>query len=220
MKLSTIIRQARNGELKGLSDIDKTDSVIVDYINMALVVLYSRFMLSTEEAIVHLRAGKTVYKFDGTDNDVLIKDSAGNDVPVPYGDVLAITEAFDEKGKIPINDDNCEFGIFTISYDAIQVPVTASDSFISIIYKKAPVEIEFEEDVTDPEAVSVRLPRGLQEALLHYIGYRAHGSLNGDINAENNTHLMRFEKACKLALDQGVVPMDNPTRNVSSKGFL
>ena len=61
MKLSTIISQARSGELKSLSSKDKTDEVIVNYINLALIALYSRFTLRTEEAIVALADGKTLY---------------------------------------------------------------------------------------------------------------------------------------------------------------
>ena len=43
MKLSQIIKQARYGELANMSEEAKSDTVIVNYINIALVALYSRF---------------------------------------------------------------------------------------------------------------------------------------------------------------------------------
>jgi hypothetical protein len=46
----------------------------------------------------------------------------------------------------------------------------------------------------------------MAEALLHYVGYRAHGSYDADIKTENNTHYMRFEASCKKLKDLGYAP--------------
>lgn len=289
MMLDVVIDQARNGELKGLSAVDKTNAVIIGYINLAMVALYSKFILVTEEAIVTLAAGKTMYRMDGSDDAVkiiingttsytttgstqtvttavdeivyyavasgstgtgtvesyyrsktvqvgvdldtelfatdttnweYISISTDYQATIPVDDILNLVSAYDEVGPIPINDDTTNAGIYTMSYDTIQVPVTETGAFISIIYKKTPKSIATTLDSGLFATTDVKIPRGLLEPMLHYIGYRAHGSLDGNIQAENNTHLMRFENACKEAEALGVVPLDNITRDVSEKGFI
>ena len=216
MKLSTILRKARSGELKSLSTKDKTDVVVIDFINTGLTALYSKFQLKTEEAIVTLSSGKTLYKLDGTDSDVNVSG-----LPIEADTVLQIIEASDEVRTIGINDDDDEMGIFTPSYDSIQVPVATNGTYISLIYKTNPVLVEFI-DVGDgtAEEAEIPLPAALEIQLLHYVGYRAHGSVNGEIGAENNTHLMRFESSCKEAARLGIVPTDTYSRDVTRKGFV
>lgn len=242
MKLDKIINLARNGELKGLSEVDKTDEVITGYINLAMIALYGRFQLDTEEAVISLRDHKTMYRLDGTDPDVKIRNATGQEVPVPEDDVMTIVEAFDEKGPIPINDEDNDYSIHTVAYNMLQVPVTATGNFISIVYKKAPKYVsrleelegggaEEEDVITDlinggtadtvfGQYANINIPKALLEPLLHYVGYRAHGSLNGSIEAENNTHLMRFEKACDDVRKLSLVPLDNTARPVTRKGFV
>ena len=67
----------------------------------------------------------------------------------------------------------------------------------------------------------VALPTVLLEPLLHYIGYRAHGAVNGSIQAENSTHYTRYEAACNKVLEMGGLPADdNSTTALYRKGFL
>ena len=54
MRLKMIIANARNRELKNLSPKDKTDEVIVSYINIAMMELYSIFQLRSDELVLNL----------------------------------------------------------------------------------------------------------------------------------------------------------------------
>jgi len=220
MKLSFILRQARSGELKSLSPKDKTDDVIIDYLNLALLALYSRFPIEVEEAIIALKDGKTIYRLDGTDTDVTVTGTDGNPQVITSDSVMTIIEAYDEASKIPLNDEDNEFSIHTPSYDIVQVPLSATGSYISIIYKKNPTIITYEAPGGVLVDKDVKLPMGLLEPLLHYIGYRAHGSLDGNINAENNTHLMRFEQSCKRIEMLGIITQDDLGRKNSDTGFI
>ncbi len=215
MNLSTIIRQARNGELKSLSTKDKTDEVIVDYINLAMIALYGRFQLEIGEALITLYVGnavKTIYSLDGiTDTDY---------VDVSDGAVMTILTAYDEAGEIPINDDSNPLGIFTIGINSIQVPLAVNSETISLIYKIEPTEIVYVDDNGSATEAVVNIPKVLLEPMLHYIGYRAHGSVDGNVQAENNTHLMRFESSCKRVDALGLVPTNQYNRNVNVKGFM
>lgn len=216
MNLTTVISYARSGELSDIATAKKTDQKIVDYINLALLDMYSRWMLNTEEIIISLRDGKTTYSLDGTDSDVQV-----NNQNIVAGSILTLVEARDEEKPIPINDDNDLSGIFQISYDKLQVPLTANQSYISVIYKPTPTTIAF---VDAGEGVAtnqiIPLPMGLLQPLLKFIAYRAHMSLNTSGVNEASQHFIEYEQACALVQSRGVVPMDQITRDVDTKGFV
>lgn len=210
MKMSTIIKQARRGELSGLSDKVKTDEAIVDYVNRALVAIYNRFQLRTEEAVITLRDGKTIYRLDGTDADVSM--TAANEF-------IGITEAFDEVSKIPVNDDSDDRSVYTVGYNAVQVPLTATGAYISIVYRASAVEVEY--DALDQEGFdNVPLPNSLMDALLNYVAYVAHKSYDDPTQANSINYLNLFNTSCKEAENFGLIPTDSYNRDVSVKGFL
>ena len=220
MKLSFIIQQARNGELAGLSKIDKTDEKIVGYLNSALIALYNRFQLATEEAIITLRPDilKTVYTLDSVDADVKVNGQA-----MPVGDFMSIICAYNENGsQISVNDDNDPFSIYTVAYNQVQIPLLEERSYVSVVYRRNPELVVFV-DAGQGEAqdAEVKLPLQLLEPALHYIGYRAHGSVDGSIQAETNTHYTRFVAACNQAEILGVITADDTAhRSVEAKGFV
>ena len=220
MKLSFILGQARSGELKPLSPKDKTDEVVVGYINLALIALYTRFQLRTEEAIVSLHAmpAKTIYTLGPSDSDVKVDGR-----PMPADDCMTILEVYGENGElIPVNDDRDPLSIYTISYNKIQVPLLDDNTYLSVIYKKNPTLVTYTDDGNGNAAeTDVDLPVALLEPMLHYIGYRAHGSVNGDIRAETNSHYMRYEASCNKVLEMGGLTADDMTMaTVQQKGYV
>lgn len=212
MELSKVLRRARTTELKQLSDKDKTDEVLIGYVNMALEDMYSRFMLSTEEIIISLQDGKTLYKLDGTDPDVTVRGAT-----IDPDDILMLVQAFDEKGEIPLNDDNDDTSIYTVSYDMVQVPVTANQTYISIIYKPVPVEVMYDEVEGVLVEQNVRLPRGLLAALMQFLAFKAGASRDENDSTNYET---QYENECQKALDRGIVPQDHLSKKVAQKGFL
>lgn len=208
--MSTIIKQARRGELSGLSDKAKTDEAIVDYVNRALVAIYNRFQLRTEEAVIALRDGKTIYKLDGTDADVSM--TAANEF-------IGITEAFDEVGKIPVNDDSDDRSVYTVGYNAVQVPLTATGAYISVMYRASAVEIDYS-TIAEEGYDNVPLPNSLMDALLNYVAYVAHKSYDDPTQTNSVNYLNLFNNSCKEAENFGLVPTDSYARDVSVKGFL
>ena len=210
MKISTIIKQARRGELSGISDKAKTDEAIVDYINRALTAIYNRFQLRNEEAIITLVDGKTIYRLDGSDADVSM---------TAVNEFISITKAFDEAGEIPINDDSDDRSIYTVGYNAVQVPLTATGSYISVVYRAGATEIEYsalEEEGFD----NVPLPNSLMEALLNYVAYVAHKSYDDPTQANSISYLKLFNESCREAENFGLVPADTYSRDISVKGFV
>ncbi len=220
MKLSLVIRQARSGELASVSIKNTTDEKIVDYLNLALIALYNRFQLATEEAIITLRPDipKTVYTFDSTDADVKV---AGQ--PMVDDSFMAVVAAWDEDGvQISINDNSDPRSIFTVGYNQVQVPLLGDMAHVSVIYRTNPPLVEYVDDGNGNAVdTNIKLPMQLLEAALHYIGYRAHGAIDGSIQAETSTHYTRFVAACNLAAELGVLTADDVVnKSFHSKGFL
>jgi len=219
MKLSFIIEQARSGELAGLSDKKYTDRTIVSYINLAMIALYNRFELATEEAIITLRPDipKTVYTLASSDEDVKV---AGH--PIVDYTFKNIVAAFNEDGtEIGINSETDPFSIYTVAYNKVQVPLLSTNTYISVLYRCNPEAITFVDDgngnAVDTE---VAMPTQLLEAALHYIGYRAHGALNGNVQAENSTHYTRYLAACALVDTLGVITANSTDETtVAEKGY-
>jgi len=220
MKLSFLLEQARSGELDAISKKDKTDRKVITYVNLAMIALYNRFQLATEEAIVTLRPDivKTVYTMDASDGDVTVSGAA-----MPDNDFMAIVAAFNEDGtEIKVNDEEDPLSIFTVAYNKVQIPLLGTNAYVSVIYRKNPTLITYVDDGDgNAEDVDIALPVQLLEAALHYIGYRAHGAINGEIAAENNTHFTRYIAACNLAETLGIITADDTSRiAVNKKGFV
>lgn len=219
MKLSLILQQARSGELSSLSAKDKTDEKIVTYINLALIALYGRFQLSSEEAIITLRPDitKVIYTLDSSDHDVKVGTRYMTDE-----EFMSIVAAFDESGnQLVVNDNKDVTSILTVGYNQVQIPLLDYSGYVSIIYRKNPDLVVYVDNSGSATEADVNLPLQLLEALLHYVGYRAHGAVDGNINTENNTHYMRFEKACQRAEELGVMTADDTmSLSVQAKGYV
>jgi hypothetical protein len=212
MTLADVIDYAKYAELAQLSVVKQLDSTttaevvkaekqIISYINLALIELYKRFNLRTEQTVVVLDMYETMYTLD---------------IP-ELNEILA---AYDEKGRqYFINSENDELSILTPNFNTIQVPNPVQDEAIFIIYSAAPVRLVWQEDLT---LQTVKVPPNMLEPLLHYVGYRAHGALNGEINAENNTHYMRFESSCAKLKEMGVFSDDALVAGtkLEDKGFV
>ena len=216
MRLKRIIANARNRELKNLSPKDKTDEVIVNYINIALVELYSIFQRRTDELVLNLKTGKTVYKLDGTDPDVYKEG-----VLYRSNDFMTVVNAYDENGEISINNNNDSLSVFTVAYNKIQVPYATTGEHIALVYRTAPTEVVFVDDGSgNAEDAEVELPIHMMEALLSHIGYSAYSSIDTMQEVETDKHMKRFDRACQRLESYGLVPQDALDLNIDRKGFM
>lgn len=217
MTATEVMTLARAGELLQLSPtIKNDDSVIIGFINLGLIELYKRFPLRTSEALITLQTAKTIYKLDGTDVDVDLQDA--------YLYLIAAYGSKSDDGYsledfvLPMNEEDNAYSINTVSYNEVQVPLITQGSMISLIYVPKPTKVTL-----NTIANEVDLPEQFIEALLHYIGYRAHGSMDGNIQTESNTHYMRFEAACNKLRELGVgIAADDVAMNdrLSMRGFV
>lgn len=203
MTIQQVIDLAVSGELKNLS-VSSDTTAVIGFINLGLIELYKRFPLEVKEHIIELQDGVEVYTMP---SDYMWITAAYDEVPEGSDDVVAV---------IPINEEDNPLSVNTISWNKVQVPVTVTGAYISIIYVASP-QYFTETDLSE----QVPIPVQLVEALLHYIGYRGHGALDGSIEAENNTHYQRFEASCKRIEQNGMITSDDlsmSSRNL--KGFV
>lgn len=214
MTVQEVIDQAISGELSQLGvakNYRSTDSAvkldavnkIIQYLNLGLIELYKRFSLASGEAVIVMVEGQTVYNLPA--------------------DCNAVLSAYDEAGnELPINSEGEAYSIMTPTYDTVQIVGYAAGEAIYVMYSKTAPLISTLDEMVDLSTVAVKLPYSLLEALLHYIGYRGHGAVDGSIQAENNTHYMRFEKSCANVQKYGNIQQDfvTDTSWLRDKGFV
>ena len=201
---------AKAGELKNL--VLDTDTILAA-LNLGIIELYKRFPLRVEEAIVTL-GNKEYYKMDGTDPDVdMPTDAPYMWIVRAYGEVPMDCDV--SVNELPINDEDNLLSINTINWCTIQVPAGIDNETISLIYVAAPVLL-----TAGDLNKTLPIPPQLYEALLHYVGYRAHGALDGNIQAENSTHYQRFEASCQRAKESGMYTTDSMEMDRDMKGFV
>jgi len=183
MTVNDVVNQLKYGELRSIAAKDD-NFAIVSYINLALQALYNRFTLKTSEQLIPLYDNVVEYTL--------------------ASDLMTIEAIYDENGdEFALDDVNSMFSIQQVDFETIQVPNPNTGATLSVIYKSSPVTLLYIDETSLDEKVPI--PPQLTECLLHYIGYRAHGSMDGNIKAENNTHYMRFVASCDRVDQLGLV---------------
>lgn len=126
MRIDHIIDTIQTGELRNLEWV-KDPKVVLNNINMALLELYKRFPILTDEHIVPLKAGKTIYNMP--ENFMYIMNA--------YEEVD--DNSFDHGVRpVAVNEEENAFSINTISYNQVGIPLVQNYTYISIIYGASP----------------------------------------------------------------------------------
>lgn len=70
--------------------------------------------------------------------------------------------------------------------------------------------------------VNLQLPQLYTEAMINYVSYKAHATINGDMKAENNTYYLRYNESCKQINMLGLRNPDNLDANtkLEDNGFV
>lgn len=204
MRVQEVVDLARYSELASVAAKDN-DAAILAFLNMGMIELYTRFPIKTEEHIVELQENTTIYEMPA---DFMYALSA-------YGEVQEVTT--DLLVRVPINEEDDPYSIFFPDWNTVQIPAVANGSYISIIYVAKPTALTINDLDTELE-----LPETLIDALLSYMGYRAHLAIRGDGQSENNAHWLRFDRSCKKARELGVAfPVDSlkMSERIKDRGF-
>jgi hypothetical protein len=204
MKVQEVIDIARYSELASVAVKDNIPAIIA-FLNLGMIELYTRFPIKTEEYVVSLQEGVTTYEMP---SDFMYAVAAYDEVPEGSTDLVL---------PVPINEEDDPYSIFFPDWNTVQIPLVASNSYISIIYVTKPTPIT-DQDL-DKE---IELPVTLVDALVSYLGYRAHLGVRSDGQSENNAHWARFDRNCKKARELGVAfPIDSlkMSNRIKDRGF-
>lgn len=212
MLVKEFIQLARDGELKNINaGSPESLSEVVGYLNLGLIELYKRFPLNVKEHIIE----------DTTETLHVLPDDVLQVVEV-YG--LVDSNGEDIVVEVPINEPSENYSIFLPSYNTVQIPYMNKGVVISLLYHAAPQYVTYTDNEGEIAYTPEELPIPLQlvEALLNYVGYRAHGSMNSDINTETTTHYKRFEASCSRIHQLGLYVFDSiATKNrLYNRGFV
>ena len=203
MTIRQAIDLAKSGKLKN-SNIVNDDVAILGALNLGLIELYKRFPLRVDEAIITLRDAKTEYKLDGTDVDVSLP--TGSRFMWVVAAYQEVEDAIDENKvtteQIPVNEEDNPLSVQTVSWDTIQVPVTNSGAYISVIYAAAP-DLLVAGDLDD----ALPLPPQMLEPLLEYMCYQANSTLDAEIDTDK--YYQRFEASCSRIEMRGMTTSDD-----------
>jgi len=204
MKVQEVVDIARYSELANVAVKDNT-AAILSFLNLGMIELYTRFPIKTEEHIIDLRENTTMYEMPA---NFMYALSAYGEVPEDAADLVR---------PVAINEEDDPYSIFFPDWNTVQVPAVANGSYISIIYVAKPVTYTAED-----MDVEIELPNTLVDALVSYIGYRAHMGIRGDAQSDNNAHWLRFDRSCKKARELGVAfPVDSlkMSERINDRGF-
>ena len=204
MTIRQVIDLAKASELTGLPAASK-DETVLGFINLGVLELYKRFTLSVEEWIIALEDGQSYY-------------TAPEDfmwIIAAYGEVGM--DSVQEVNVLPVNEEDNPLSINTVGWNKVQVPLSVTGAYVSIIYAATPEVYS----VTDMDK-TVNIPPQMIEALLAYIGWRANSTIDTGIQTEDTVWYNRFESSCSRLEVKGFINANDVvmTNRLNMRGFV
>ena len=204
MTVRQVIDLAKASELTGLPAASK-DETVLGFINLGVLELYKRFTLSVEEWIIALEDGQSYY-------------TAPEDfmwIIAAYGEVGM--DSVQEVNVLPVNEEDNPLSINTVGWNKVQVPLSVTGAYVSIIYAATPEVYS----VTDMDK-TVNIPPQMVEALLAYIGWRANSTIDTGIQTEDTVWYNRFESSCSRLEVKGFINANDVvmTNRLNMRGFV
>ena len=204
MTVRQVIDLAKASELTGLPAASK-DETVLGFINLGVLELYKRFTLSVEEWIIALEDGQSYY-------------TAPEDfmwIIAAYGEVGM--DSVQEVNVLPVNEEDNPLSINTVGWNKVQVPLSVTGDYVSIIYAATPEVYS----VTDMDK-TVNIPPQMVEALLAYIGWRANSTIDTGIQTEDTVWYNRFESSCSRLEVKGFINANDVvmTNRLNMRGFV
>lgn len=161
--------------------------VICQAIDMGVIELYKRFNLGIDSVEIQTNSDTKMYQVD--DNNISF-----------------ILEINDSKGRT-LNRPTIEgerFDYKVIGYDKFILTNPKDDDYVTVVYKKSsPNQISYDTDNKTYSQEEIDLPLDMFGALVDFVTYRCHITLNNDNLNEVDVHYRRFESTCMDLLSNG-----------------
>ena len=177
--------------------IAKNDDALIKFIYLGVSELYRRFNLSIKSETVPINENLNLYELRNPDVSLLlgVYDKLGRE--------LKQTDIF--------NSNDYDYKLLNFRSFLLKKPF---NGVLFAIYKASPVVFKDSDDIID-------LPDAMIDALLTYVAYVGHSTINRDNINEASAYSQRFDLACRELEMQGYkVPLNSETLALQSKGFV
>lgn len=221
MKVSDVIATARSCELSNLSTSSFTDSRIIQFINLGIIELSKRFIISTKAEKIKTSVYTSMYTLRSPDvigileiydktGRALVSQVLSDDEDYDYKLINNTTFLYRHKSDYKSTEEvNPITGIEILQYT--QEP----DNELMVIYSAvADLVVNTTDELT--------IPLVFMDPLVAYIGYKASHSITQAQSGggENMASLAKFEASCRLLENSVYVGQTNlMSKSIQSKGF-
>lgn len=186
---------AKNSFLANLSLKDK-DNVVLSFVNLGVSELFRRFNLSIKVETVITNPNLALYELRNPDVSLLLG-------------------VYDKSGKELMQTDilGGKHDYKLVNYKSFLLR-NPRDGMLFAVYKASPTKLTSTDEV-------VPLPDSMMDALLTYIAYIGHSTINKDNILESSAYTKRFDQACNELENQGYrIPLNNETIDLRLRGFI
>lgn len=196
---------------------------VVHHVNRALLALYSKFQIKTNEVQVRAYDNLTLYPlkkiYADQDPTVVAQKFITDSVESPFEeDVIRVTAIYDEEGTpllFDTDDPLCKLFLPQPTTLQIVEPVTGNDYFL--IYQAKHKTL-----VAGDGSQEVELPEVLYPALEAHVAYQVYSSMNGQENAAKATeHFSAYTMLTEQVIELDLVGTSTMERNtkLEDRGF-
>ena len=177
--------------------IAKNDDALIKFIYLGVSELYRRFNLSIKSETVPINENLNLYELRNPDVSLLlgVYDKLGRE--------LKQTDVFNSK--------DYDYKLLNFRSFLLKKPF---NGVLFAVYKASPVVFKDPDDIID-------LPDAMIDALLTYVAYVGHSTINRDNINEASAYSQRFDLVCRELEMQGYkIPLNSETLALQSKGFV
>ena len=183
----------------------------------ALLLLHSKFVLTTKDLWIQCRKHISYYHLDGRfaesntaslEDNLYIKDLLGD----PFeNDVIKVISVFDSNEcRLPLNDAEQPLSVFTPQAKMIQVVNPVEGNLLNVLYQAKHLPLNLATLTQE-----IFLPEVLYSALRGYIADRMHSSIGTpEASAKAMEHLGNYDAMCQTMVDHDLVNTSSSTTNI------
>lgn len=234
MTLQECLDRLARGKISNLSICEKGKIKeqalprVIDALNEALLRLYTVLPLKQNSLIIKLYEGRTEYPLTSAHSITLLEGNRYD--PYKYyvmdtlenpflDDIINIEEVFDDLNRHrPLNDPTCSLSVYTPQHNFISTPISPTGRLLNIIYRAkhtviTPMDLLCEIDIPD----------NLQGALLSYVAYMLHSTLNTELAVQNSQkYLAEYQSIVNEVIQNGTITPDKLVNGIKffKRGFV
>lgn len=195
MKVGDVIEIIKVSSLNNLA-VARNDAALMKFIYLGVSELYRRFNLSIKTETVVTNPNLTLYELKSKNVSLLLDVYNTNGKKLQQTDVI---------------NGHCDYKI--LNYKSFLLTKPKNDLLFAV-YKASP------ETITDTDT-ELELPDAMIDALLTYVGYLGHSTINKDNINESSAYSKRFDTACSELEAQGYrIDINSEYSSLVSKGFV